>query len=276
MKRLYDDGGKLALEIRSGSLISQWVKLITFTLLWLLIGGGAIAQTRSIRCTKPEPTWINCRIIDNLFWGAIRKVQHVNGVQRVVLEEAIGYSDASQYPIYRVSLVLKYAQKVPVTDWERRWDDTNRIRQSLEQFLRSDVTTYAMDLNAYRNLFGVLFLGFFMLITTSVLTASPYQIRLIADKTTQQAILISQWFLRGTRREFLSLDQLTLRLQEEEDSDGDCYYSISLYYDRPAQPHQQYRLAYSRQKNSIVEYWRTHPDLQSLKEFVRCEEKWLN
>jgi hypothetical protein len=117
MKTLYHDGGKLVLEIRSGSLSLEWIKFITLTFVWLLICGGIIAQTRSIRCTKVAPKWTNCQVADTLFWGAMRNVRNAtNGVQQVVLDEAIGHSDASQYPIYQVSFVLRYAQKMPVTD----------------------------------------------------------------------------------------------------------------------------------------------------------------
>jgi hypothetical protein len=275
MKTLYHDGGKLVLEIRSGSLSLEWIKFITLTFVWLLICGGIIAQTRSIRCTKVAPKWTNCQVADTLFWGAMRNVRNANGVQQVVLDEAIGHSDASQYPIYQVSFVLRYAQKMPVTDWERRWDYTNKIQQSLEQFLRSEATTYAMGLNAHRNLVGALVFGFSILINISHFIRDSYQIRLIADKTTHQAILIRQFFLLGTRRKFFSLDQLTLRLEEEKDSDDDRYYRIYLDYSAPPQGSQQHTLQSSRQKSDIQEYWQTNPDLQLLKGFVRCEEKWL-
>lgn len=211
MKTLYHDGGKLVPEIRSGSLSLEWIKFITLTFVWLLICGGIIAQTRSIRCTKVAPKWTNCQVADTLFWGAMRNVRNANGVQQVVLDEAIGHSDASQYPIYQVSFVLRYAQKMPVTDWERRWDYTNKIQQSLEQFLRSEATTYAMGLNAHRNLVGALVFGFSILINISHFIRDSYQIRLIADKTTHQAILIRQFFLLGTRRKFFSLDQFAAR-----------------------------------------------------------------
>jgi hypothetical protein len=109
MKTLYHDGGKLVPEIRSGSLSLEWIKFITLTFVWLLICGGIIAQTRSIRCTKVAPKWTNCQVADTLFWGAMRNVRNANGVQQVVLDEAIGHSDASQYPIYQVSFVLRYS-----------------------------------------------------------------------------------------------------------------------------------------------------------------------
>lgn len=269
MKIIHHDGERLVLEITSGRIVVRWVTFIILGMIWLGIGGGIIAQTRSIRCEKIEPTVVNCQIIDSFLWGAIQRVKMVNGVRRVFVDEEIGYSDASQYPIYRVFLEIDGRKEVPFTDWERSLQFTNQVKNSLQRFLNSEAITYNLDLNSPRNVWGAIFsLGLITLNLLS-LSASPYQIRLIVNQALHQ-VLIIQKFVFFTRKEILALNSVSLIYKEDKDSDDDSYYTIILA--ASGIKGRQYMLKSSYKRQEIEDYWRFNPDMQLLKQFVRSEE----
>ncbi|APB34015.1 hypothetical protein GlitD10_1690 [Gloeomargarita lithophora Alchichica-D10] len=269
MKIVHRDEERLVIETWLQSLQGKWIVFGLFTFIWLGVGGGIIAQTRSIRCEKIEPTIVNCYITDTLFWGALRRVKVVNGVQRVFIDEEIGYSDASQYPIYKVFLATNNAQEVPFTNWERSLDFTNRVKNSLETFLKSETTTYQFTLNNYRNIVGAIFFIGVNSINLLFLIADPYRKRLILDKTANQALMIVN-FVLNTRKESLNLGRVSLKFMEDTDSDGDTYYAVLL--NTPGIGDKSYSLKSSSNRQVVEDYWRTNPDIQTLKEFVRSEE----
>jgi len=268
MKIIHYDGERLVAETLSLSLLWKWIVFIFFSLLWLGIGGGIIAQTRSIRCEKIEPNLTNCQIINTFFWGAIRRIQKVNGVQRALVDEEIGYSDASQFPIYRVFLQINDATEVPVTDWERSSDYTNQVKNSLETFLKSQRTTYQLDLNNYRNIVGAIFFVFLNFFNLMFFIGTPYRERIILSKTDNSVLLITYCVL-ATLKKSLFLDQVSLQLKEETDSDNDTFYTVIL--NTPGIGDKSYRLKSSGNRQEVEDYWRFDPDIQTLKEFVRAE-----
>ncbi|WP_247215843.1 hypothetical protein [Synechococcus sp. C9] len=269
MKIIHYDGERLVAETLSLGLLWQWIVFIFFSLLWLWIGGGIIAQTRSIRCEKIEPTLTNCQITDSLFWGAFRQIQKVSGVQRAFVAEAIGYSDASQYPIYQVGLVLNNSKTVRVTDWERSSDYTNQVKNSLETFLKSERTTYQLNLNNYRNILGAIFFIVVNFFNLMFFLGTPYRERIILSKTDNNLLLI-KYFILTVLKQSLFLDQVSLQLKEETDSDNDTFYTVVL--NTTGIGDKSYRLKSSGNRQEVEDYWRFDPDIQALKEFVRAEE----
>lgn len=257
------------MEIISGSMGVSWGVFIFFGMLWLGLGGGIIAQTRSIGCEKIEPTVVNCQITDSVFWGAIRRVKIANGVQRAFVDEEIGYSDASQYPIYRVFFEVNNAIEIPVTDWERSLQFTNQVKNSLEGFLNSEAITYNLDLNSSRNVWGAIVS--FGLITLSFLWlfVAPYRVCLILNKAMNQALII-QNFVLSTRKQTLSLNLVSLQFKEDTDSDDDIYYIVILA--TPGLGTQSYTLNKGYERQEVEDYWQLNPDVQLLKGFVRSEE----
>lgn len=271
MKIIHYDGERLVAETLSLSLLWKWILFILFSLLWLGIGRGIIAQTRSIRCEKIEPTLTNCQITDSLFWGAIRRVKMVKGVKRAFVDEEIGYSDASQFPIYRVFLETNDAKEVPFTDWERSFGYTHQVKNSLETFLKSETTTYAFNLNGYRNIVGVIFFIFLNFFNLLALIGIPYRERIIMSKTDNNVLLIT-YFVIAALKKSLILDQVSLQLKEETDSDNDTFYTIVLNTPGIGDKSYQLKLKSSSNRQEVEDYWRFDPDIQTLKEFVRSEE----
>ncbi len=269
MKIIHHDGERLVLEIASGSIAVAWGSFTFFGMLWLGLGGGIIAQTRSIRCERIEPTVVNCQIIDSLFWGAIQRVKMVNNVRRAFVDEEIGYSDASQYPIYRVFLEIDGTKEVPFTDWERSLTWTNQVKNSLEGFLNSEAITYGFDLNSSRNVWGAILS--FGLITLSFLWlfVAPYRVCLILNKAMNQALIIQNYVL-STRKQTLNLNLVSLQFKEDTDSDDDIYYIVILA--TPGLGTQSYTLNKGYERQEVEDYWQLNPDIQLIKQFVRSED----
>ncbi len=253
MKVIHFDGERLVLELRSGSLLRRWITLVIFLLIFGGIGGGVIAQTRSIRCQRLEPQSGDCQIIDTLFWGAVKRIKIVNNVTQTMIKEDIGYSDASQYPIYQVVLVTGSGQHIPLTDWERSQSDTNRIQNSVEAFLQSNQETYDFTWHPWRYFWGALFCIPLILITTLLCIDIPYRVITILNQRTNEALLIAYHSPHGFRlEEATDLNSIYLRFEQGKDNDGDDYYFITLTFKPPEMSTAKYTMIGS-------DLWRKFP-----------------
>lgn len=206
-----------------------------------------------------------------MFWGAIRRVKIVNNVRRAFVDYEIGYSDASQHPIYRVFLEIDGTKEVPFTDWERNAHYTNQVKNSLAQFLQSEANIYHLDLYSFRNIGGAIVSLSVIIFSILLLSASPYQVRIILNKTAHQALLIRNHFPWGTRQSSLVSDLPFLQLKKEWDSDNDTtYYAVFLA--TPGIGNQRYSLKFNSNRQKVEDYLRLDPDIQILKQFMRSEE----
>ncbi|MEN9232844.1 MAG: hypothetical protein Q6J74_02015 [Gloeomargarita sp. DG02_1_bins_92] len=283
MKVIHFDGEQLVLELQSGNLVRRWITFVLLLLTLMGVGGGVIAQTRSIRCQRLEPQSGDCQIIDAFFWGAVKRIKIVNNVTKTTIKEDIGYSDASQYPIYQVVLVKGNGQHIPLTNWERNQSDTNRIQNSVEAFLRSNQETYDFTLNPWRYFWGALFCILLILITTLLCIGIPYRVITILNQRTNEALLIAYHFPRGLRlQEATDLNSIYLRFEQGKDSDGDDYYFITLTFKPPEMSTAKYtmigsdlwgkfRLKSGKSLQKGAEYWQFDPGINLLKQLVRTE-----
>jgi hypothetical protein len=87
---------------------------------------------------------------------------------------------------------------------------------------------------------------------------------------TDNNLLLIKYFILTVLKQSLFLDQVSLQLKEETDSDNDTFYTVVL--NTPGIGDKSYRLKSSPNRQEVEDYWRFDPDIQTLKEFVRAEE----